>query len=215
MPHTESNSPKTRLAGERRDPPPGPPAHGFLIADASLKLIFANSDAVTILTYPGPTSQNLVDLFQKKVRPVLANAIHSTTNGNGHSILKLKSGRRTYVCRAFLLNSNGKGNGSATLLMLERGMPGRFALSQAAQQFRLTHREQQAVALLLQGLSNKEIADIMGVSANTVKAFLRMATIRMGVSSRSGIVTKVLEVLLSGSSLERSPSTAGEKLLNA
>jgi hypothetical protein len=37
----------------------------------------------------------------------------------------------------------------------------------------------------------------------------------MGVSSRSGIVTKILEVLLSGSNLERTPSMAGDKLLDA
>jgi DNA-binding CsgD family transcriptional regulator len=116
---------------------------------------------------------------------------------------RYQSGRRTYICRAFLLKSNGKSaNGTATLVMLDRGRPGRFALSKVAQQFRLTQREQQAVALLLQGLTNKEIAEIMGVSANTVKAFLHIATVRIGVSTRSGIVTKVLEVLLSGNNPE-------------
>lgn len=83
-------------------------------------------------------------------------------------------------------------------------MPERLALGQVALQFRLTQREQQAVALLLQGLSNKEIAETMGVSSNTVKAFLRMVTVRMGVSSRSGIVTKILEVLLSGGNISAS-----------
>jgi DNA-binding CsgD family transcriptional regulator len=205
------NPHKLRPSGAETQDATSPPTQGFLVADSSLKLIFANNDAVNILSYPGPLAQNIAEMFQKKVRPALVSAAASPSNGNGHSILKLKSGRRTYICRAFLLSSNGKGNGTATLLMLERGMPGRLALSHTAQQFRLTHREQQAVALLLQGLSNKEMADIMGVSANTVKAFLRMATIRMGVSSRSRIVTKILEVLVSGSNLERGPSAAAER----
>jgi len=199
MPALEANPQKVHSAGEEfRDNVHAAP-HGFLLADASSRLIFANSDAAAILTYPGPISQNLARIFETKIRSALVDKTGLPANGNGHSIVKLKSGRRTYVCRAFPLNGNGKGmNGTATLFMLERGLPGRLALFQIAQQFRLTHREQQAVALLLQGLSNKEIAEAMGVSANTVKAFLRLATVRMGVSSRSGIVTKILEVLLSG-----------------
>ena len=205
MADLESNPQKSPVAGDEGRVIACPPAYGFLVADTSRKLIFANSAAVTILTYPGSMSQNLADIFQKKIRPYLVNAGASLANGDGNSITKLKSGRRTYVCRAFPLNSTGKGtNGTATLLiMLERGVLGRLALSQVAQQFRLTHREQQAVALLLQGLTNKEIAEIMGVSPNTIKTFLRMATVRMGVSRRSGIVTKIVEVLLAGGKLER------------
>lgn len=198
MPGSESNRQMARAQGREDREAVSPPAHGFLLADASLKLMFANSHAAAILTYPGPNSVDLSEVFQKKIRPALLNAGRWPINGTGHSIMKLKSGRRTYTCRAFLLNSNGKGK-PATLVMLERGMPGRLVLSQVAQQFRLTHREQQAVALLLQGLSNKEMAEIIGVSANTVKAFLRMAAVRMGASTRSGIVTKILGVLLSGS----------------
>jgi DNA-binding CsgD family transcriptional regulator len=55
---------------------------------------------------------------------------------------------------------------------------------------------------LLQGFGNKEMDQHMGISANTVKAFLRLVTIKMGVSSRSGIVTKVLDLVLSSGSSE-------------
>jgi DNA-binding CsgD family transcriptional regulator len=182
-----------------------PPVLGFLVADASLKPVFANNEAITILTYPGPSSQSLADLFQKKIRPPNLNAPHSPASGNGFpSTTRLRSGRRTYFCRAFPLNSDGKGyKGDATLFVLERGISGPIALSQVSQQFNLTHRQHQAVALLLQGLSNKEIAKSMGISANTVKAFLHMATLRMGVSSRSGIVIRILGMLLSSNNGEQ------------
>ena len=205
MSASESNSQKSRASGDKRRLTAWGPALGFLVADASLKPIFANSDAITILTYPGPTSRNLADAFDKEVRPALFKARDSAINGNGHPILKLKSGRRTYFCRAFSLNSDGKGsNRTATLLVLERAMSGALALSQVSRQFHLTHREQHAVALLLQGLSNKEMAESMGISTNTVKAFLRMAAIRMGVSSRSGIVAKILGLLLASTNGELS-----------
>ena len=45
---------------------------------------------------------------------------------------------------------------------------------------------------MMQGLSSKEIATRMNVSPNTVKAFLRVVMIKMGVSSRSAIVGKVM-----------------------
>lgn len=179
-----------------------PPVLGFLVADASLRPLFANHEATTILTYLGPPLQSLPDAFHKKLRPSLLRVQSSPTNRIcAYPIIQFKSGRRTYFCRAFLLDSNGKDSkGTAVLIVLEREMPGSLALSQISQQFHLTNREQEAVALLLQGLGNKQMAEHMGISANTVKAFLRMVTIKMGVSSRSGIVTKVLGLVLSSGS---------------
>ena len=204
MQASEPNPQKSRSAGDSGGLRAWPPVVGFLVADASMKPLFTNNEAIAILTYPGPTSQSLADVFHKKVRPGLFSTQGSHANRNrAYPIIKLRSGRRTYFCRAFLLNSNGKGSSdTATLVVLERGMSGPLALSQVSEQFHLTHREQQAVALLLQGLSNKEVAENMGISANTVKAFLRIATIKMGVSSRSGIVTKILGLLLSSSNSE-------------
>jgi Bacterial regulatory proteins, luxR family len=49
------------------------------------------------------------------------------------------------------------------------------------------------VEFLLSGLSSKEIADRMKISPNTVKATLRVVMIKMGVSTRSGIVGKIIQ----------------------
>jgi DNA-binding CsgD family transcriptional regulator len=198
MQASASNPQKSRLSAGNGNATAWTAVPGFVVADASLKPLFANHEAITILTYPGPPSQSLCDILHKKVRPGLFSAPGSSVNSNGaHPIMELKSGRRTYFCRALVLHSNGKGSSTATLLVLERGMWGPIALSQVSQEFHLTQREQQAVALLLNGLSNKEMAENMGISANTVKAFLRMASAKMGASSRSGIVSKILAVLLS------------------
>jgi DNA-binding CsgD family transcriptional regulator len=65
-------------------------------------------------------------------------------------------------------------------------------LSQVCQQFNLTQREQDVLVHLLQGIRNKEIANRMNVSPNTVRTFLRLIMIKTGVSSRSAIVGKIL-----------------------
>jgi len=62
-----------------------------------------------------------------------------------------------------------------------------------AKQYNLTSRELQAVELLTDGLRSKEIALRMQISPNTVKTFLRLVMLKMGVSTRSGIVRRVFE----------------------
>lgn len=204
MQESKSNPQRVPLANDGARPSVVPAALGFLVADASLKPLFANDEAIAILTYPRPSLQRLAELFQKKVRPGIVNSLDSPANGDGaQAIMKLRSGRRTYSCRAFRLKTNGKGGGPATLFVLERGVAGPLGLSDVSRQFHLTHRQHQAVQLLLQGLSNKEIAENMGISANTVKAFLHMATLRMGVSNRSGILIKILGLLLSPGGAEQ------------
>lgn len=48
----------------------------------------------------------------------------------------------------------------------------------------LTAREAEVLALITQGLSNKEIAQRTGVSINSVKSYIRTAYRRIGVSTR-------------------------------
>ena len=47
---------------------------------------------------------------------------------------------------------------------------------------------------LVEGLASKEIAARMQISPNTVKVFLRLAMMKMGVSSRSGIMSKFIHL---------------------
>jgi DNA-binding CsgD family transcriptional regulator len=78
------------------------------------------------------------------------------------------------------------------VLVLERFASRTASLSQLSEEFDLTVREQETVQLLLQGLTSKEIAARMNISPNTVKAFLRLVMVKMGVSTRSGIVGRIV-----------------------
>ena len=170
---------------------------GFVLADASLRPVSANHEAITILTYPG-SPQSLAAEFDKKVRRSLLRAEGSLSNANwAPPVIQCKSGRRKYFCRAFLLNEGRASKEAMMLIVLEQGMSASLALSQVSQKFGLTQREQETLALLLQGLSSREMADRMRVSPNTVKAFLRLVMIKMAVASRSAIVGKVLRMVLS------------------
>src|SRR5712691_5612485 len=85
-----------------------------------------------------------------------------------------------------------------TALLLERIVQGRLDTSEIARQFSLTPREQETTELLILGLSSKEIASRMSISPNTVKAFLRLVMFKMGVTSRSGVLGKILAHAIGG-----------------
>jgi len=109
---------------------------------------------------------------------------------------EILSGDRHYICRLFNVQlpgskSNGT-NGSSLALLLERGSEADLDVLKICQQYHLTPREGEAVRLLVQGLASKEIAARMGISPNTVKVFLRLAMMKMGVTSRSGIMSKFI-----------------------
>jgi two-component system, NarL family, response regulator LiaR len=56
----------------------------------------------------------------------------------------------------------------------------------------LTARESEAVALLVRGLRNREIAEAMYVSVDTVKTHLRNVYRKLGVRNRAEVVAKAL-----------------------
>jgi DNA-binding CsgD family transcriptional regulator len=61
--------------------------------------------------------------------------------------------------------------------------------------FRLTPRETEAFELFMKGLGVKETAARMKISPSTAKAFLRMITIKMGVSGRAKMMANLLNYM--------------------
>ncbi len=167
-------------------------AVGFLLIDSSRRLMYANAEAARILLYPAKPEDDssLEPLLGNKIRAMLPQS-----NGVPQTDFQtvFLSGRRRYLCRAFYFGARSMGSAQVnTALVLERIVPGRLDTSEIAQQFGLTPREQETTELLMLGLSSKEIASRMSISPNTVKAFLRLIMFKMGVTSRSGVVGKIL-----------------------
>ena len=165
---------------------------GFLLLDMSLTAIAFNKEAVDILTYPTkPDRVKHIPLFlTDRVR---ASLVTRQNNDTLDFAKAYKSGNRRYLCRAFRLDCDEHGNKRACIaLLLERSLSGVAALTENSKEYDLTQREREAVALLLQGMTSKEIAARMNISPNTVKAFLRLVMVKMDVSTRSGIVGRIM-----------------------
>ena len=169
-----------------------PSANGFLLLDAGLNLIASNDPALQILCFPGEASR----IEQPKVS--LADRARTTlldrkSQGGTAFVKEFTSGKRRYICKSFQFACNGHDSPQpAFAVLLERDTANiHSALADISAQFGLTQREGETVEFLLQGLTSKEIGTRMNISANTVKAFLRLVMVKMKVSTRSGIAGKI------------------------
>lgn len=130
-----------------------------------------------------------LELFLKrKIRSTLVN------RGGCDFLPEFISGRRRYLCRSFSIHSySAFPPNLAVAILLERNQPRSFDSSQVAAQFNLSRRERETVELLVHGLTSKEIANRMNISPNTVKVFLRLIMVKTGVTTRSGLVGRILQ----------------------
>ncbi|MFQ5598731.1 MAG: response regulator transcription factor [Nitrospiria bacterium] len=76
--------------------------------------------------------------------------------------------------------------------MFERLVPDEFNLSVSFRKWRLNEREQELVHLLMAGQTNMEIAKHLDISINTVKGYLKLLMRRLGVNSRTRIISRIL-----------------------
>lgn len=167
-------------------------SEGFLLLNSSLRPIFVNRSAAEILSYPNKleTHKNLDDYLASRVRTSL---VSDESSRAPTLVPEFRSGKRLYRCRAYRVNALAQGDSQGSLaVILERASNGSFSITQVSERFHLTTREREVLEYLLTGLTTKQIASGMEISPNTVKAFLRMIMVKMGVSTRSGVVGKAL-----------------------
>lgn len=179
-----SIAPKTELRAGR--------AVGLLLMDSSLNPVSCNDETIRILSYPDlPENIRHLDIFLRDT--IRGRLLSRQSPPNSRFVSEFASGRRRYWCRVVDLNWHAASPSHPALeLLLDRGLSGLLFLPRLAQRFNFSRREQEAVELLLQGLSSKEIADRMKISPNTVNTFFKMIMIKMGVSNRYAILAKMI-----------------------
>ena len=163
---------------------------GFLLLDSSLRPIYANQDAVRILFYPTAPkpSKAAMQAIKKRINSLLPGHLPSL---GSPSLVEFSSGKRRYLLRAFCLDAHIQHHLlPAYALLIERGHHVLLELAHISNQYNLTNREIETMRLLLGGLTSKEIAAHMKISPNTVKVFLRLIMLKMGVTTRAGIIGK-------------------------
>ena len=177
-----------------------PARPGLIVVDSALSVVASNAEALQILTFPErPESiHHLENWISNKIR---SNLVEKQPNSRLAG--EFRSAKRTYLCRSFPLSLAGNQTngtqkkspdqgGGLMVVMLERKSNEVVMIAEISERFGLTAREVETVQFLLEGFTSKEIAQRMKISPNTVKAFVRLVMVKMGVSTRSGIIGKII-----------------------
>ena len=169
------------------------PEVGMVLLNESLKVIACDRGAVALLSSEEPTDGAEVSSLRVP-REILEELQEGKTAGKTSCELQFRVGANDYVCRAYLLETR---SGYLTelsfmALHLQRVAGAQEAIQEAISSYHLTEREEQTLKGILMGLSSKEVADQMSISPNTVKAFTRLIMIKLGVTTRWGIIAKIL-----------------------
>jgi DNA-binding CsgD family transcriptional regulator len=101
-------------------------------------------------------------------------------------------GNSEYSCRTYLMEPEG-GLPALVALHFERVSSLNDAICAVAAKYRLSDREQEALRGITRGLSTKELAESMKISPNTVKVFMRLIMIKMGVTTRGAMVAHIVQ----------------------
>jgi DNA-binding CsgD family transcriptional regulator len=178
------------LTADRRQQ--GQAEAGIIHVDSEGEPCLPTEEAMRVLLYPQevPENRKARQMVFKAIRAIFpAGPLAEETAPAGEFI----SGRRRYMYRIYRLGSAaGDGNELAAVIVIERYGQPLAPTADPVAPFHLTVREEQVLRGVLEGLSNKGIAERMGISPNTVKAFLRLIMTKLGVSNRFGILAKVM-----------------------
>jgi len=165
---------------------------GVILFDSRLRILAFDEGAAIILQ--DPLHANHGTDWTRRVPQEILNVLKQGHTSSRPRKVRLQLPSGGYVCRVHAARSCFDSMpGILTVLHLARELSMDEAISLISSEYRLTGREREAVHGVVSGLSSKEVAEQMRISPNTVKAFLRLAMGRMGVSSRTGIIAKLFE----------------------
>jgi DNA-binding CsgD family transcriptional regulator len=169
-----------------------PDLFGLVLLDSEWRVISANAEAFAALQAgiqdPSSAHQHILDGLATEI------ARHMQTG----------KGPKTFAyggCTCTVMRFScayGTGDQSNVGIIRRTGDNSRFITS-FSEVFNLTPRESQSLALCVRGHGTKEIAHKMGISVSTAKSFLRLVSIKMGVTSRAEILSKVLDSMCEAS----------------
>src|SRR5689334_4240535 len=169
---------------------PSTAERGLVLLDRSLEILAYDRGATTILrelSQPGVQPLSLPKEIVDNIRKCKLTALSTLR-------LYLRVGENEYMCQAYLLEwLNWLAPRPIVAVHLMRILTSNDGIHDASPKFQLTAREEEALRGISLGLANKTIAERMAISPNTVKAFLRLIMIKMGVTSRAGIVATLLQ----------------------
>ena len=159
--------------------------------DSSLNFIALDKAADAMLTQIGGREMN--SYLKPPVPEQILDAVRRCKLGDTRApTVNFRIRNDEYTCRVYTVNSISDSLPPTLFVVhITKHLSEWEMLMHISRQYRLTDRELEALKGVATGLSGKELAAEMQISPNTVKSFLRLIMVKMGVSTRAGIVAKI------------------------
>lgn len=107
--------------------------------------------------------------------------------------IQVQGQTQAYRCRACLMETRSRLLGGPVLtLHFKRIASAAEAIRSFSEVYGLTPREEEVLTGISTGLTSKELAERMSISPNTVKTYLNLIMRKLDVTTRAGIVGKLL-----------------------
>lgn len=177
---------------------------GVVIFNSRKQFIFADQKAIDFLNGAGHPEENGHTKRKFGVPTEISRILSELENGPkrfksncSRGITSLKRfvfiNTRCYLIRAFIISDQRKRSSTHFLVLLENlAKRSRNCLERVRSHYHMSLREFEVVQLLVGGLTNKEIGNKLNIAESTVKEYLCTVMRKAGVSTRSGLVARIL-----------------------
>jgi DNA-binding CsgD family transcriptional regulator len=167
-----------------------PPRSGVLLFDSSMAPIGSDKGAARILKTRAGDGAAPPAPIPDEILNTIRNRSADGSCVTAHFII----GQHRYRCRSYVVECDAPNVSPAVIAVhFEAEIHSNDPISEIAADYRLTEREEEALRGIALGLTTKELAHRMNISPNTVKAFVRLIMIKLGVTTRAAIMVKVLD----------------------
>jgi DNA-binding CsgD family transcriptional regulator len=167
---------------------------GLILLNASGMIVSVDAGAAAILEDERARNHRLdqVGTIDDHIREAVQRMYASEPAETAQSF---RLGVAQFTCRTYVLEHQEGPAGDPPLLalLLEREWQKRDTVEDVSAEYHLTKRERQALRGLAMGLSIKALAAEMNIKPSTLRSFVRLIKVKMGVPTRAGIMVKIME----------------------
>lgn len=166
---------------------------GIVVVDLSLRPLAFDSGGEAILNqFNGAQPRRLsVDRLPSELEQKLRASAPAELSASAEWV---SGGGGEYQWRVFFMKpQNGSINQPLLAIHIKREHSLPDAVRRVCREYHLTAREEETLFGIATGLTTRQVAARMNISPNTVNAFLRLIMVKMGVTTRAGVLGRLLD----------------------
>ena len=174
---------------------------GTIILDMNNRLLYFNEEALEMIPElqrisKGGKQQNIPKAISDLCKELKESRRRKGSDQSvkvSYNLLKSKS-LFPFSMRAFFMGGRGDKNPTHIMVLLEKIIQKHeINLEKVQKEFKISKRELEVVQLICEGLANKDISEKLFISEYTVKDHIKNILRKMGFTSRSQLISSLMQ----------------------